>query len=102
MKLVFTPEAEEQANECDLWWREHRDARDLFARELAATRTVLREIPNIGTMYTVLDGLPVRRVLMRKTKAHVYYAVDDAAELVEGPGRVGCAKGPRPQPSEAS
>jgi len=32
MKLVFTPEAEEQADECDRWWREHRDVKDLFAR----------------------------------------------------------------------
>ena len=35
VKLVFTPEAQEQADECDAWWREHRDERDLFARELA-------------------------------------------------------------------
>jgi hypothetical protein len=36
MKLVFTPEAKEQADECDTWRRENRDARDLFARELAS------------------------------------------------------------------
>jgi hypothetical protein len=35
MKLVFTPEAGQHADECDTWWRENRDARDLFARELA-------------------------------------------------------------------
>jgi hypothetical protein len=29
MKLVFTPEAEEQADECDTRWRENRDARSL-------------------------------------------------------------------------
>ena len=50
MKLAFTPEAGEQAEECDRWWREHRDAKDLFARELAATRTLLREVPDIGSM----------------------------------------------------
>ncbi len=45
MKVRFTPEAEKQADESDTWWREHRDVRDLFARELAAimpkTRTCL-------------------------------------------------------------
>jgi hypothetical protein len=53
-------------------WREHRDARDLFAPELAGARTFLRESPTVGSKYTVLDGLPVRRVLLPKTGAHVY------------------------------
>lgn len=83
MKVVFTPEAEEQADECDRWWRGHRDAQDPFARELAATRTLLRQGPHSGSMYTMLDGLPVRRVLLRKTHTHVYYSVDDDAELVK-------------------
>jgi hypothetical protein len=72
MKLVFTPEAEQQADECDTWWRQHRDARDLFARELADAKTLLRRAPNVGSKDTVLDGLPVRRVLLPKTGAHIY------------------------------
>ncbi len=48
MKLVFTPEAEAQADECDTWWRERRDARDLFARELAAAKTLLTEDRIVG------------------------------------------------------
>jgi len=82
MKLVFTPEAEEQADECDRWWREHRDARDLFARELAAAKTFLREGAIVGSVYTVLDGMAVRRVLLRKTRTHVYYSIDRDADLV--------------------
>jgi hypothetical protein len=36
MKVRFTPEAEEQAEAIDSWWRQHRmDARGLFAREPA-------------------------------------------------------------------
>jgi plasmid stabilization system protein ParE len=97
MKLVFTPEAEEQADECDRWWREHRDAKDIFARELAGTRTLLREAPNIGSMYTVLDGLPVRRVLLRKTRTHVYYSVDGDAELVTVLAVWGAPKGRAPK-----
>ncbi len=58
MKLAFAPEAEEQADECDRWWREHRAAKDIFARELAATRTLLREAPNIGSMYTASTACP--------------------------------------------
>lgn len=97
MKLVFTPEAEEQADECDRWWRERRDAQDLFARELAAMRTLLREAPNIGSMYTVLDGLPVRRVPLRKTKTYVYYSVDGDAELLKVLAVWGAPKGRGPK-----
>jgi plasmid stabilization system protein ParE len=96
MKLVFTPEAEEQADECDRWWREHRDVQDLFARELAMTKTLLCEAPTIGSVYTTLDGMPVRRVLLRKTRAHLYYSVDDDAELVTVLAVWGAPKGRGP------
>jgi hypothetical protein len=82
MKHVFTPEAEEQADECDRWWREHRDTRDRFARELAAAKTLPSEGHIVGPVYTSLDGMTVRRVLLRKTKAHLYYATDRDADLV--------------------
>ena len=95
MNLVFTPEAEQQADECDRWWRENRDARDLFARELADAKLVLREAPNVGSMYTVLDELPVRRVLLRKTGTHVYYSIDRDADFGDGPRRVGRTPGSR-------
>jgi plasmid stabilization system protein ParE len=97
MKLVFTPEAEQQADECDTWWRQHRDARDLFAQELADARTLLRRAPNIGSMYTVLDGLPVRRVLLPKTGAHVYYSIDEGEGLVKILAVWGAPKGRAPR-----
>jgi plasmid stabilization system protein ParE len=97
MKLVFTPEAEQHADECDTWWREHRDARDLFARELAGAKTFLREAPNVGSMYTVLDGLFVRRVLLRKTGTHVYYSIDEDADVVTVLAVWGAPKGRAPK-----
>ena len=82
MNVRFTPEAQAQAGECDTWWRQHRTARDLFARELAGIKEVLRSNPKLGTVYTILDGQPVRRVLMAKTHHHVYYAADFEADVV--------------------
>lgn len=61
------------------------------------TRTLLCATPNTGSMYTVLDGLPVRRVLLRKTKTHVYYSVDDDAELVKVLAVWGAPKGRGPK-----
>jgi hypothetical protein len=48
-------------------------------------------------MYTVLDGLPVRRVLLRKTRTHVYYPVDHDAELVKILAVWGAPKGRGPK-----
>jgi len=79
MKIYFTPEGSEQADECDRWWRENRPAvANLFARELAAAAALLLVVPKIGPVYASLDGQPVRRVLMKKTKAHVYYVLEAA------------------------
>ena len=50
MNVRFTPEAQAQADECDTWWRQHRTARDLFARELAGIKEVLLSNPKLGTV----------------------------------------------------
>jgi plasmid stabilization system protein ParE len=83
MKLVFTPEAERHATEMDTWWREHRPgAHDLFARELAEARELIAGAPTVGAMYTTKSGKRVRRVLMPKTRNHVYFEVDELRELI--------------------
>jgi plasmid stabilization system protein ParE len=83
MKFVFTPEAEEQAEACDSWWRENRPStRELFAEELADAKTLLMNTPNIGALYATLDGLPVRRVLMRKTGNQLYYVFDAEEDCI--------------------
>jgi len=82
MNVRFTPEADEQADASDTWWREHREVHDLFARELAATVALLIETPKLGTVYTILHDQPIRKVLMPKTH-HVYYAsAIEAGEVV--------------------
>jgi plasmid stabilization system protein ParE len=83
MKLVFTPDAERQVTEMDSWWRGHRPAaRDLFARELAEAGALIAKMPTAGAVYTSKRGLQFRRVLMPKTKNHLYFEVDETRELV--------------------
>lgn len=83
MKLVFTREAERQADAIDGWWREHRpDARDLFARELAEARDLIKRTPGIGITYTATSGRTARRVLLPKTRNHIYFEVDAQRDLV--------------------
>jgi hypothetical protein len=82
MKVQFTPEAEEHADTSDTWWREHREVRDLFARELADTTALLLVTPKLGTIYTILDGQPVRKVLMPRTQHHIYFTSDIDAGVI--------------------
>jgi hypothetical protein len=38
--------------------------------------------PTLGTVYTILDGRPVRKVLMPKTRHHLFYAVEFDAGVI--------------------
>jgi plasmid stabilization system protein ParE len=61
----------------DRCWRENRaDAADLFARELDAACALIAESPELGAPYVKCHGTVVRRVLLPKTKSHVYYEID--------------------------
>ena len=83
MKLIFTALAEQQAGEMDEWWRDHRvEARESFARELAAARELIAATPSIGGPYIAGSGRAVRRVLLPKTQNHVYFEVDEANDVI--------------------
>ena len=83
MRVVFTTEADEQADAMDVWWREHRPtARGLFARELAEAVLLLGNIPTLGTRYLTRSGRELRRLLLPKTKNHVYFEADLEQQLV--------------------
>ena len=76
MKLLWSPVARERAAYIDAWWREERPAaEDLFTRELIAAIQDVLEFPEVPAIYRHLNGEPVRRVLLRKTKQHLYYLV---------------------------
>jgi len=59
------------------WWKANRPkAPKLFAMELADARRQIAEKPDIGNVYAVrAGGIVVRRVLMPKTRTHVFYEV---------------------------
>lgn len=82
MNVRLTEDAREQAEECDAWWRENRDEKRLFALELRDTTALIVTNPMLGAVYTVVAGKHVRRVLMPKTRHHLYYAVVDDHEIV--------------------
>ena len=83
VKLVLLAEAQLRFEAEDEWWRENRDATELFIEELTQTLEVLTSTPEIGQSYRVARGKLIQRVLMKKTRCHVYYFHDRERELVE-------------------
>jgi plasmid stabilization system protein ParE len=79
MKLRLARKALAEAKRLKTWWRENRPAApDLFEEELNAALDRIAAAPNVGTLYEQGKlGASVRRVLLPKTKNHVYYAVHD-------------------------
>lgn len=80
MKTRFAEPAQREARRMQRWWRANRPkAPRLFALELADVRRRITDNPDSGKVYAVrAGGVVVRRVLMPKTRTHVFY------ELREG------------------
>ena len=85
MRVRFTPEARLAVREKRAWWEQHREkAPRLFVDELTAVVAKLRE----GTdkerqQYAARSGHIIWRLLMPKTRSHVYYRVNEIAAEVE-------------------
>lgn len=55
----------------------------LFAMELDAVRRHIEEKPNLGVIYAVRrGGIIVRRILMEKTRTHVFYEVMESERVI--------------------
>jgi hypothetical protein len=85
VRVRFTPEARLAVREKRAWWEQHRSkAPRLFVEELAEVVAKLRAgAEQERHAYAARGGRIIFRLLMPKTRNHVYYRVDDDAEEVE-------------------
>jgi plasmid stabilization system protein ParE len=75
MLVRITPEADQQIATIQAWWTEHRPAApNLFIEELAGGLDIIARMPRAGRRcrHRVVPGL--RRLLLRSSRYHVYYA----------------------------
>jgi plasmid stabilization system protein ParE len=83
LKVRTTKKADEYIRAIETWWRANRlSAPALFADELATAFETLSLFPNAGSPYRGRARSGVRRLLLRATRHHVYYLVNDAGVLV--------------------
>lgn len=83
MKLRYTPAAREAIRRRHRWWLANRDkAPTLFADELKAVLEKLRSNSDAARQrYSGQTDATVWRLLMPKTRHHVYYRRDELADV---------------------
>ncbi len=81
MKVEFADEARADVARIDAWWRANRSAApDLFTNELERASLALEDNPALGVPYQPKPG--VRRMLLRRTRYHLYFVEEPRRVLV--------------------
>jgi plasmid stabilization system protein ParE len=82
-RVQLTSEARRQLVDIGEWWRENRrKAPDLVLRELARATSLLAVTPRAGKAYRRATSASYRRLLLRRSRFHVYFVIDEAAQVV--------------------
>lgn len=80
-EIVFTRTAVAQLRSAVAFW-EAEGARELFEAELADALARMATTPAIAPPYLPLAKRGVRRTLLRRSRHHVYFRLDAAANQV--------------------
>jgi plasmid stabilization system protein ParE len=81
--VLLVDEAERQLRDIVAWWAEHRSsAGDLVLQELESAIALLEASPDAGVRFQRTPVPGVRRLVMRRTRHHIYYVHDEQHELV--------------------
>ena|SRR5688572_2804536 len=83
VKIVLLEEAQRRFEAEDTWWRANRDAKELFVEEFSAALGRISSMPEVGQRYRRTRGKFIQRVLMTKTRCHVYYFHDEQKDVIE-------------------
>jgi hypothetical protein len=82
-RVGFSRTADAQVETIESWWRENRRAApDMFRRELGAAVRLLETSPLIGKAYPQAPVPEVRRLLIGRSRYHLYWEVDVASRMV--------------------
>lgn len=97
MKLRVGKRAQQPADKIEAWWVENRgDAPTVFLDELEKTFRYICKVHSAGVRWPTPRRPSLRRILMRRTNNHVYFAIDDATETVHVHAVWGAPKGRTP------
>jgi len=98
VKLRVGKRAQQQANKMEAWWVENRpEAPTLFLDELEETFRYICNDKNAGVRWPTPRRPNLRRILMSRTKNHVYFVIDEATDTVHVHAVWGAPKGRTPK-----
>lgn len=81
--VELSPRVVAQLEAIQDWWRQHRQANpELLFREVSTILHHLQRSPHLGKVYEPRGAQPVRRVLLHRSRYHVYYRADDDARMI--------------------
>lgn len=82
-RVQVTDEARRQLFEIDEWWTQNRPkAPDLVHEEFARVISLLAATPSAGRVHIETESATYRRLLLRRSRFHVYYVIDESARVV--------------------
>lgn len=79
--IEFTYRAEAQLDACVAWLRV-RGADGVLHQELARALAILQVVPRAGTPTALAPAPPLRRLLLRRSRLHLYYSIDEGRRVV--------------------
>jgi plasmid stabilization system protein ParE len=83
MNVRLTPRALSEAERSKTWWQKNRPrSPSVFNEKMATALEQIQTVPTVGAVYPSSFGRTVRRLLMPKTKNHVYYLVRENEVVV--------------------
>lgn len=84
VRVVFSPQARDQARRAAQWWRDHRPAAPrLFAHELRAALALISRSPTLGVSHPHPTVAGVRRLLLSRTGYHLYFVPNQETATIE-------------------
>ena len=98
MKLQVAERAQRQADKLDAWWAENRPAAPrLFASELEEVLRLICESSVVGIRWPTPRRPALRRILMPRTKNHIYFVINARTDTVLVVAIWGAPKGRNPK-----
>ena len=83
MKVDISKRARRASDRIDEWWSAHGDDPKLYARELLIAIGHLETVAEPGTPWPTARRPRIRRLLLPKSKCHLYFEIDEARQVIK-------------------
>lgn len=83
MKSFLSKRAARAAERIDERWRRSADDPGIFAREVLEAIELLEAPRGLGAPFPTAKHPSLKRVLLRKSRCHIYFEIDDAEQTIQ-------------------